>query len=212
LFIQLGGIVGSFDPDAEVAEHGAWLRPHLLNYSFGYSRSTHWRAIDQADAQTISRLVFSGTWDAERERVVAAVARTFAVDVLGPYWHRSKKHPGVEVLSHTAVFGQAQASLISRYAVTLNIPRAQNLRSGNMRTFETPAQGGMQGNPYGERVLLNGIWATRLDDFAHQIEAWLLTPRTQRLKLLRLAQAEVQPFSYSRRLHDILEALLARNA
>lgn len=212
LLVESGAKVGSFDTQAEEAEHGDWLSRSLVSYAFGYSPIAHWRPVDSTDAQTIDRVVFCGSWDAERERVIAEVGRTHEVAVYGPYWHRSRGPAGVHVVSDEGLFGQSQAAVVSRHAVALNIPRAQNLRTGNMRTFETPAQGGMQANAYGEKVLHNGIWATQLHDLAAHLERWLRLPRRQRIDIVRSAQAEAEPYSYEKRLRDLLDAVFANDA
>jgi hypothetical protein len=210
VLIESGATISTYDTQAELAEHGEWLSPRLLGYDFGYDVEAHWHPVEDA-AQTIDEIVFVGTWDIEREGLVSDLGRHYPVAVYGAYWNRSRKHPGVRVVSGHGLFGQSQAAVITKYAVTLNIPRAQNLRKGNMRTFEIPAQGGFQANAYGAKILRNGIWAGEAEDLTQQIDVWLTAPRPKRLEALRAAQAEVRPYSYETRLRDLTDALARTN-
>lgn len=119
-------------------DHGAQRVTYL---PFGYDEEFHQSAhCPVTPSKTVS---FVGSWDAEREGILTALAGHELV-VYGNGWGHV---PFSSVLRQRLVqrdlFGEELAAAISGPAVSLNLLRPQNAGSHNMRTFEIPAMGGL---------------------------------------------------------------------
>lgn len=202
-----GGLVATYDSPAEKAHYGEWLSPALRTYEFGYSKKTHWTPIDSSVAQSSGHCVFVGTWDPARERVLSELSDDLPIAVYGPYWSRGRRRSRLSIESTRVVHGEEHARIVQRHALVLNVPREQNLRKGNMRTYETPAQGGVAGYLLGERRLTEEVWGATTSDFVEQADAWLSKPRMDRLARATQAHEEVEFFSYGRRLKELLQSI-----
>ena len=109
---------------------------------FGYDTTYHVPNGQTSQAAPAS-ISFIGTWDRERETVLATLAG-YNVRIYGSNWKRAARtFPLRSGLAHRVVFGQEIASITASSAICLNLLRPQNRGSHNMRTFEIPAMGGL---------------------------------------------------------------------
>ncbi|KAF0245197.1 MAG: hypothetical protein FD180_1850 [Planctomycetota bacterium] len=184
---------------------------------FGFDADVH-RPPSIAPPASPQGVSFIGTWDPERESILAGIA-DFDVRVFGPHWNRasaaSKKRLNI---AGDALFGESYSREIHGSLVSLNLLRPQSRDSQNMRTFEIPAVGGlMLTEPTPE-----------LSEFLTPDEAFLTfsTPGELRAQIARVAAApgefdrvreralkEISAHSYddrARRLVDCISELVAQ--
>jgi len=114
---------------------------HVIYLPFGYDEIFHQpHPSMRASEHSVS---FIGTWDKEREKMLAQLVE-YKVCIHGDRWHRSSgKFPLRNSLSYLNVFGSDMSSIVTSSAISLNMLRPQNRTSHNMRTFEIPAMGGL---------------------------------------------------------------------
>ncbi|MDE3251118.1 MAG: glycosyltransferase [Bacteroidota bacterium] len=106
---------------------------------------------EAAAENEINKLCFLGNPDSTRENTIGSLAsQGFAIDVYGHGWTKRKLAGLSNVKVHDAVYGQAFWNRLRQYRVQLNIFRAHNEGSHNMRSFEIPAVGGIQLAPYSQ--------------------------------------------------------------
>lgn len=132
--------IGSYDHYVtwadDVAERLAPLARHVVVIPFGWDPRTHFPEPGSGKAR--DRVVFIGTWTAERQRWLEALAPWEPL-VFGNSWPRV---PGVEL--RPAVTGSEFRQVVGEARCNLNFLRPQNRASHNMRTFEIPACAGRQ--------------------------------------------------------------------
>lgn len=90
-------------------------------------------------------VAFIGSWDKEREDLLTQLAGlNVNVKIYGNGWSgAAHSFPFRSSISPGSVFGQDMSAIMASAAVCLNPLRAQNKGAHNMRTFETPAMGGL---------------------------------------------------------------------
>ena len=90
-------------------------------------------------------IAFIGSWDKERENLLTQLAGIDVnVNIYGNGWSgAAHSFPFRNSISPGSVFGQDMSAIMTSSAVCLNPLRAQNKGAHNMRTFETPAMGGL---------------------------------------------------------------------
>ena len=104
---------------------------------------------DPSTITEINRICFQANPDPYRVGIVEMfTARGMEVDVFGNGWQKTR----LATNSKVRIFGIAPRAefwrLNQEYRVQLNLFRAYNVGSHNMRTFEIPAVGGIQLTPY----------------------------------------------------------------
>jgi len=115
---------------------------NVIYLPFGYDVSYHvpYKPQHQAPSRLIS---FIGSWDKEREMVLAQLA-AYEFRIHGNRWERaSRTFPLKSSISYRDIFGTEMANIIASSDICLNLLRPQNRDSHNMRTFEIPAMGGL---------------------------------------------------------------------
>ena len=80
---------------------------------------------------------FIGTFDKIREKIILNIQK-YKLIVAGSNWPLTKKFKKINV-----VLGNKYSNIIAKSRVSLNILRAQNITSHNMKTFEIPAMNGL---------------------------------------------------------------------
>lgn len=138
-----GGIaqaVGAYDGYVtwaeDVAEELHRYNNRVAVIPFGWDPHLHFREAGEGSAER--RVVFVGTWTADRQRWIQQLAPWQPV-VFGNQWPAM---PGIEI--RPAIAGRSLRQAIGGAHWNLNFLRPQNAMSHNMRTFEIPACGGPQ--------------------------------------------------------------------
>ena len=85
------------------------------------------------------KLCFLGNPDGQRAAFIMQLADDFPIDVYGNGWGAFVKHQKITV--YPPVYGDEFWKTLYRYRVQLNLMRAHNLQSHNMRSFEIPGVG-----------------------------------------------------------------------
>ncbi len=107
--------------------------------------------VDQNTITEIPRICFQANPDAYRVAVVEKLASNgLEVDVFGIGWNKTSLQHNSKVRLFNIASRQEFWKLNQEYRVQLNLFRAYNKGSHNMRTFEIPAVGGIQLAPYSE--------------------------------------------------------------
>lgn len=116
----------------------------VIYLPFGYDAKYHVKnkALLPNSGNGIS---FIGSWDKEREYLLTQLSDiNVDVNIYGNNWNRaSRSFPFRKDIFHGPVFGSVMSAIMSSSAISLNLLREQNAGSHNMRTFETPAMGGL---------------------------------------------------------------------
>jgi spore maturation protein CgeB len=114
----------------------------VIYLPFGYDETYH--VPHEGPSRTDPALIlFFGTWDKEREAILARLAR-YNVSIHGAGWERAARgFPLIGRASGQYAFGPTVAPIIASSAICLNLLRQQNRGAHNMRTFEIPAMGGL---------------------------------------------------------------------
>jgi spore maturation protein CgeB len=81
--------------------------------------------------------IFVGTYTPERDELLGTLGNS-KIGIVGNGWGRAKFVPKNWIISH-AVYAEDAVRVLARGACSINILRAQNATSHNMRTFEIPA-------------------------------------------------------------------------
>jgi len=112
---------------------------------FGFDSSDE--LIRACEAQKeIVKVCFLGNPDKERAAFIKALGNAgIEIDVYGYYWNNYIKHSNVSI--HPPVYGDELWKTLRKYRIQLNLMRAHNLDSHNMRTFEAPGVGGIMVAP-----------------------------------------------------------------
>jgi len=114
----------------------------VIYLPFGYDTAYH-VPHGPTHKATPARISFIGSWDREREAVLARLAK-YNVSIHGNSWERvARTFPLSSGLAYRDVFGREMAAINGSSAISLNLLRPQNRGSHNMRTFEIPAMGGL---------------------------------------------------------------------
>ncbi len=83
--------------------------------------------------------IFVGTYTPERDRLLGKLEHC-DIRIVGNGWHQAKFVPKDRILSD-ALYGEDAVRVLGLGVCSINILRAQNATSHNMRTFEIPATG-----------------------------------------------------------------------
>jgi spore maturation protein CgeB len=111
---------------------------HILPFGFEISDEVFDRAVDQQEEQ---RVCFLGNLDKQRFKYISSLDNAdIAVDVYG---HNENFRGSKNIRLFPAVYGDEFWMILRRYRVQLNLMRAHNLNSHNMRSFEVPGIGGV---------------------------------------------------------------------
>jgi hypothetical protein len=95
------------------------------------------------DPSLARSLVFVGSYDAQRARVLEALAGLPLV-IQGNAWEDLPRRSGLRKhVRSRAVYGAELRRVVSSALASINILRPQNAGAHNMRTFEVPAMGGL---------------------------------------------------------------------
>lgn len=150
----------------EVADQLRKHTPHVAVIPFGYDPHVHFHEPGRGIAH--DRLVFIGTATSDRQAWLARLAPWEPL-VFGNGWEAC---PGVEI--RPPVFDSEFRSVVGEARWNLNLLRAQNRNSHNMRTFEIPGCAGRQLAPRSpdHQRFLAGTDAALFDDF-DELEALL---------------------------------------
>ncbi len=109
---------------------------------FGYDSDFHIPPSEELKLE-LDAVSFVGAWDREREAVLTSIS-DYRLRVFGNGWDRiSKSSPLRPTIVPRNIYRAELAKVIASSAVSLNLPRPQNIGSHNMRTFEIPAMGGL---------------------------------------------------------------------
>lgn len=107
---------------------------------FGFELSEKLYSDCREQEETV-KLCFLGNPDEARAAFIRRLADDFRVDVYGKGWGNFVKHENIT--TYPPVYGEAFWKTLYRYRVQLNLMRAHNPQSHNMRTFEVPGAGGI---------------------------------------------------------------------
>ncbi|HLI94308.1 MAG TPA: glycosyltransferase [Puia sp.] len=107
---------------------------------FGFELAEGLYAECEEQVETV-KLCFLGNPDRQRAAFISQLAEAFPIDVFGYHWESFVKHDRITIFP--PVYGEAFWKTLRRYRVQLNLMRAHNLHSHNMRTFEIPGVGGI---------------------------------------------------------------------
>jgi len=202
LWCEQGGTIFSFAAEAESSRYG--VSKGIVALNFAYDPAVHFRPIDGHN-QTREAVLFVGTWDPEREATVRRLSSCFQVNVLGPGWLRARDPGKARIVGGVVADASAHRQLVAEHAVTLNLLRAQNLGSQNMRVYETPAQGGYSATyPAPAPPSGYGISSSSIDGLVSQIETFISRPRSEKLVLVSDCQQAVIGETYATRAIQIL--------
>jgi spore maturation protein CgeB len=184
----------------------------VLYLPFGYDETFHQpHATSKLDSE--APVSFIGTWDRERELILAQLAG-YNVCIHGPNWGRASSHfPLRDSLSYLYVnFGSEMSSIMSSSAICLNLLRPQNRGSHNMRTFEIPAMGGLMLTnrteeqqelfPENEACYMYGDF----DELKSKID-YILANKSDAHRVRARGIALVRTHSYTNRARDLLQQL-----
>lgn len=121
----------------------------VVYFPFAYDHEIFFQGAEITDEQRTryaTDLLFVGTWDPERERILTElVCRLPSVDlaIWGGMW-REKLSPQSLLFDHVrggSLSAQQMVKAFCAAKIVLNLLRQQNHTSHNMRTFEVPACG-----------------------------------------------------------------------
>lgn len=129
--------------------HFTWSKQLLPRFEAAKARAVHYLpfAYDpelhspSSESEIKYDVVFIGTFEPLRDETLAALSE-FNVAIWGNDWERSKLVPRSWIKGE-AIYGSEACHAMSQGVVNLNILRAQNAGSHNMRTFEIPATGNL---------------------------------------------------------------------
>jgi hypothetical protein len=125
----------------EAAIHAAGC-PRTIVLPFAFDRDRHFppRSIDEGLGGTIT---FAGAWDRRREHLLTHLA-DFPLRIYGWGWNRIHYRSPLRgrIYPHN-IYDEQLRRVVSSSLVSINILRAQNEGTHNMRTFEIPAMGGL---------------------------------------------------------------------
>lgn len=97
------------------------------------------------NAEEVNEACFIGTCDKIRvDHVMHVASHGIPVNVFGNSWAKMLPGSAKNVIVHDPVYGKDFWLNMRKYRLQLNIFRPHNIGSHNMRTFETPAVGGIQ--------------------------------------------------------------------
>jgi len=155
-------------------------------------------------------VVFIGTWDKEREKLLEDIAH-YDLAIWGNSWGKLKiGSPLKKKWKKKTAIGEEFAKVCNSSKIILNFIRKQNGNAHNMRTFEVPACNGL-------------MLATRTDEQCEFFEEdkeivcfntpeelkkkidFLLSNEALRLQISKAAHAKVKPHVYAERAKKILE-------
>ena len=152
---------------------------------------------DEVPDELRADVVFIGTWDAERERWLTALASLEGVDfaLWGSAWDTHCKNPAlVGAWRKRPLMGLEMARAVAGGAIHVNILRMQNKNAHNMRTFEIPCAGGFMLHERSAEAAAFFPPGEACDDFAtpeelcDKVRSYLADPEARR----RIAEAGYQ--------------------
>lgn len=102
---------------------------------------------DQCSPQEeVVKLCFVGNPDSKRAAFLEALAKEgIPIDVFGFNWEKFVRHSNIKLFA--PVLGTETSNTLRKYRVQLNMMRAHNEDSHNMRSFEVPGVGGIMVAP-----------------------------------------------------------------
>lgn len=114
---------------------------------FGYdAEESELLNLNSNDSSEINEVCFLGNPDKERSRFIISLATAgVPISIYGHHWERFVKHRNVKIFQ--PAYGILQQRILRTYRVQLNLMRAHNQYSHNMRTFEVPGAGGIMVAP-----------------------------------------------------------------
>lgn len=205
-WLSSGGWVATFDPSAE---EGAVETSRVVEFKFGYDRESHWRK--RAGRPFRHGAVFVGTWDPQREAILHALAGELPVTIAGNFWRRARS-PRIHVIAEGNIYGQHAAALMQEYQYALNIPRPQNYKTGNMRTYELPAGGalpfilGQRAQVVPSELVVAPGAPSKMARLA--ADRMLHMSTDERADVTRSVQDEVRPCTYTESVGRLLDLVL----
>lgn len=110
----------------------------ILPFGFELTEELYTNCLKQEETV---KLCFLGNPDEARAASISQLADDFPVDVFGKDWGNFVSHGKITIFP--PVYGEEFWKTLYRYRVQLNLMRAHNLHSHNMRTFEIPGVGGI---------------------------------------------------------------------
>lgn len=207
-WVSSGGWVATFDPHTESRTLES---SRVIEFKFGYDPGVHWRAREQRRSRRPGA-IFVGTWDAQREAVLDALAAAVPVAVAGNFWGRARS-ARIEVVSGVNVYGPSAASLVQAYQFALNLPRPQNYSTGNMRTYELPAGGALpiSVGQYASVLPSEVVVVPAEPDAMARSAAEQMSGMSEHLRqsVATSLQEEVRPFTYKRSITSLLDTISA---
>jgi spore maturation protein CgeB len=159
----------------------------------------------------INEVCFLGNPDKKRAAFIESLALSgLPLAVYGHGWKNFVDHPGIKIFE--AVYGEEQWRVLRMYRVQLNLMRAHNEDSHNMRTFEVPAIGGIMLAP--DTAEHRIFFADGLEVFLFRdlptcielIEKILGLTKEESVKIRSAARARslVSGYNYEQRSHQAL--------
>lgn len=201
--------------DKIAAEYG--IATALLPFGYELPQGDYERICDEKEERSVC---FVGNPDPTRAEVVRAVVQAgFPVVVYGHGWHEKlPAQPGLEI--HDAVYGLDYWRTLRRHRVQLNIFRAHNVGSHNMRTFEVPAAGGIMLAPDSEdhrHYFTEGkeiFTYTSREDMLSKIEMLLGLSANEAAAIRQAARQKsvVEGYDYRSRAGQLYSALAAAHS
>lgn len=198
----IGRAVSSYDWyvtwASDVAEQVQRFNPNVVVLPFAWDPHTHQPTTGEGVAS--GRVVFVGTWTAERQAWLERIS-SWEPLVVGSGWPRTSS---LDV--RPPIVGREFARLAGEANWSLNFLRPQNRLSHNMRTFEIPGCRGRQlaqWSPQHEE-LLGGLAASRLFRTAAELEEVL---RSAELPRAEGMDEWLSRNTYAERLRTLLDLL-----
>jgi len=116
------------------------FRTNILYLPFGYDSLKKYN-IKKKSSKRVNEILFIGTYEKKRFDILNKIK--FKKNIFGGNWSRFsiKKLKNANISNH--IYDKQIANKMNKYAIALNILRAQNLSSHNMKTFEIPAFNGL---------------------------------------------------------------------
>ena len=181
-------------------------------YYLPFARDPALHAPAPAAARREFDIVFVGNLDDHRVRCMEAIPQGYRIGVFGERT-RAAVPRGSPLASATfgpAAYGLDLSRTLARGAISLNVMRAQNARSHNMRSFESPACAAFTLSQRteelgalfteGEEVACFGT----IEEMCDQIARWLRDDAGRR-RIARAGYERVRGETYTRRAATMLE-------
>jgi len=155
----------------------------VFHFPFACDPDLHPRLTDiSADerAELSAPITFIGTWDDEREQVLAAVLEAgLPLAIWGPdaWQHRAKNAKVKAAYRGRPLFGREHAVAVGTSDLVLHVLKRQNKEATSMRTFEIPSMGGCMVHERSEEAAVVFPPGVASIDFASKDELVLVCRR-----------------------------------